>query len=268
MGQSKLYQILSIITLSHLQGQKLKGQTHVIKLNQSSDLRFKINMIRASYILLAGASRGVGREIAQQLTAENLRVKALLRSEGAAAELNAMGVKTVMGDALNIEDVQRAMMGDEPVDTVISTIGGLPADGVRADYLGNKNLVDAAVKAGVKRFILVSSIGTGNSAGALPPQALATLGVVLAEKDKAEQHLIASGLSYTVIRPGGLKSEPATGNGILTEDTRIVGTIHRADVAQLVCRCLHSPLPVNKTLAAVDRNMLSTQLEFTEFALI
>lgn len=222
-------------------------------------------MTTASYIFLAGASRGVGREIAKYLTAQNLRVKALLRSE--TPELEAIGVKTVMGDALNVSDVEAAILGDEPIQTVISTIGGLPSEGERADYLGNKNLIDASVKAGVQRFILISSIGTGNSAGALPPQALATLGPVLVEKDKAEQHLIASGLTYTIIRPGGLKSEPATGNGILTEDTRIVGTIHRADVAQLVCGCLNSPRSHHKTLSAVDKNMLAGQLEFAEFAL-
>lgn len=222
-------------------------------------------MTTASYIFLAGASRGVGREIAQYLTAQNLRVKALLRSE--TPELEAIGVKTIMGDALNVRDVEAAILADEPIQTVISTIGGLPSEGERADYLGNKNLIDASVKAGVQRFILISSIGTGNSAGALPPQALATLGPVLVEKDKAEQHLIASGLTYTIIRPGGLKSEPATGNGILTEDTRIVGTIHRADVAQLVCGCLNSPRSHNKTLSAVDKNMLAGQLEFVEFAL-
>ncbi|MDB9446147.1 SDR family oxidoreductase [Anabaena sp. CS-542/02] len=222
-------------------------------------------MTTGSYIFLAGASRGVGREIAKYLTAQNLRVKALLRSE--TPELEAIGVKTIMGDALNVRDVEAAILGDEPIQTVISTIGGLPSEGERADYLGNKNLIDASVKAGVQRFILISSIGTGNSAGALPPQALATLGPVLVEKDKAEQHLIASGLTYTIIRPGGLKSEPATGNGILTEDPRIVGTIHRADVAQLVCGCLNSPRSHNKTLSAVDKNMLAGQLEFVEFAL-
>jgi nucleoside-diphosphate-sugar epimerase len=225
-------------------------------------------MTTASYIFLAGASRGVGREIAKYLTAltaQNIRVKALLRSE--TPELEAIGVKTIMGDALNVTDVEAAILGDEPIQTVISTIGGLPSEGERADYLGNKNFIDASVKAGVQRFILISSIGTGNSAGALPPQALATLGPVLVEKDKAEQHLIASGLTYTIIRPGGLKSEPATGNGILTEDTRIVGTIHRADVAQLVCGCLNSPRSHNKTLSAVDKNMLAGQLEFAEFAL-
>ncbi len=224
-------------------------------------------MTDVSYIFLAGASRGVGREIACCLTQQQLKVKALLRTDAARTELEAMGIKVVLGDALKLEDIEKAMLGDEPVPTVISTIGGLPKDGARADYLGNKNLIDAAVKAGVQKFILVSSIGSGNSAVALPPQALETLGPVLAEKEKAEQHLIASGLTYTIIRPGGLKSEPATGNGVLTEDPRIAGTIHRADVAQLVCRCLNSDRANNKILSAVDRQMIYGQPEFEELSL-
>jgi uncharacterized protein YbjT (DUF2867 family) len=224
-------------------------------------------MTTASYIFLAGASRGVGREIANYLTAQSLKVKALLRKESTVAELEAIGVHVVLGDALNVSDVERAILTDEPIHAVISTLGGLPTDVERPDYSGNKNLIDAAVKAGVKKFILVSSIGTGNSAVAVPPQVLQTLGPVLAEKDKAEQHLIASGLTYTIIRPGGLKSDPATGNGILSEDPRIIGTINRADVAQLVCRCLNSDRANNKVLSAVDRNMMFAQLELPEFSL-
>ncbi|NDJ22377.1 NAD(P)H-binding protein [Nostoc sp. B(2019)] len=223
-------------------------------------------MTSASYIFLAGASRGVGREIATYLTAQSLKVKALLRTEASAAELEAMGIQVVLGDALNVGDVERAIL-TEPIHAVISTLGGLPTDAQRPDYFGNKNLIDAALKAGAKKFILVSSIGTGNSAVAVPPQVLQTLGPVLAEKDKAEQYLIASGLTYTIIRPGGLKSDPATGNGILSEDPRIIGTINRADVAQLVCRCLNSDRANNKVLSAVDRNMLFGQSELPEFSL-
>ena len=224
-------------------------------------------MTSASYIFLAGASRGVGREIAQSLTGQQLKVKALLRTAAVAAQLEGIGIEVVLGDALNVGDVERAMLTDEPIDTGISTIGGLPSDVERPDYPGNRNLIDAAVKAGVQKFILVSSIGAGNSVVAASPQVLEVLGKVLAEKDKAEQHLIASGLTYTIIRPGGLKSEPATGNGVLTEDPQIIGSINRADVAQLVGRCLNSDRANNKILSAVDRNMLFGQREFAEFSL-
>ncbi|MEH2393163.1 MAG: SDR family oxidoreductase [Nostoc sp.] len=224
-------------------------------------------MTSASYIFLAGASRGVGREIAQSLTGQQLKVKALLRTSAVAAQLEGIGIEVVQGDALNVGDVERAMLTDESIDTVISTIGGLPSDVERPDYPGNRNLIDAAVKARVQKFILVSSIGAGNSVVAASPQVLEVLGKVLAEKDKAEQHLIASGLTYTIIRPGGLKSEPATGNGVLTEDPQIIGSINRADVAQLVGRCLNSQRANNKILSAVDRNMLFGQKEFAEFSL-
>src|SRR5689334_14889719 len=102
-------------------------------------------MTDASFIFLAGASRGVGQEIAKCLTEQNQNVKALLRSEASRPELEAMGIKVAMGDALDAVAVEQVMLGDETISAVISTIGGLPKDGKRADYLGNKNLIDAAV---------------------------------------------------------------------------------------------------------------------------
>ncbi|MEG3954856.1 SDR family oxidoreductase [Microcoleus sp. herbarium2] len=219
-------------------------------------------MTEKFHIFLAGASRNLGLEIAKCLAEQKMQVTALLRSPATSTELEAMGIKVVTGDALDAAAVEAAMAGGEPIHAVISTIGGLPKDGERADYLGNKNLIDAAVKAGVQKFILVSSIGSGNSAAALQPQVLETLGPVLIEKEKAENHLIESGMIYTVIRPGGLKSEPATGNGILTEDCRVAGSIHRADVAQLVCQCLVSDAASNKVLSAVDKQMLYGNPEF------
>jgi uncharacterized protein YbjT (DUF2867 family) len=225
-------------------------------------------MSTTSYIFVAGASRGVGQEIAKYLIAHDMKVKALLRTESAANSLAAIGVDTVLGDALKVDDVEKAVLGNEPIRAVISTLGGLPTDGVKPDFIGNKNLIDAAIKAKVEKFILVTSIGCGDSVGALPPQALEALKPVLIEKEKAEQHLMNSGINYIIIRPGGLKSEPATGNGILTTDPRIVGSIHRADVADLVCRCLNSANANNQILSALDKNMIYPGLpEFVEFDL-
>lgn len=218
-------------------------------------------------IFLAGASRGVGREIAKCLTKQQIKVRAMVRSESSRDPLEALGIEVVIGDALNLAEVEQAMGGD-PITAVISTIGGKPTDGERADFKGNRNLIDAAAKAGAKKFLLITSIGSGNSSPALPLQALETLSSVLAEKEQAENHLIASGLPYTIIRPGGLKSDPpATGQGILTENPLVAGVIHRADVAALVCQCLMSDRAANKVLSAVDRNAIYGKPIFEEFQL-
>jgi nucleoside-diphosphate-sugar epimerase len=225
-------------------------------------------MSNTSYIFVAGASRGVGQETAKYLIAQDMKVKALLRTEVAAKGLEATGVMTVIGDALNVDNVEREILGNEAIQAVISTLGGLPTNDVKPDFIGNKNLIDAAVKAEVQKFILVTSIGAGDSVVAIPPQALEALKPVLILKEQAEQYLMNSGLNYTIIRPGGLKSEPATGNGILTADPRIVGSIHRADVAQLVCRCLNSTNANHQVLSALDKNMIYPGLpEFIEFDL-
>ncbi len=225
-------------------------------------------MATDSYIFLAGASRGVGEQIADYLTQEMPRkVKALIRSETSCPALESRGIKVVRGNALDIDSVEAAMWGEDPIDAVISTIGGLPQDGQRADYWGNINLINVAVKAGVKKFILVSSIGCGKSVVALSPQNLEVLGPVLAEKEKAEDYLINSGLTYTIVRPGVLKSEPRTGSAILTEDVRVSGRITRADVAQLVCQCLVSERSHHKILSALDRQMLFNNTPVAEFSL-
>lgn len=221
-------------------------------------------------IFLAGSSRGVGREIAKLLLENeppSVNLKVLLRNPTYAVELEALGANVTFGDALNYADVEASLQGNA-IDIVITTMGGLPSDrGERADCEGNKNLIDAAVKTGVKKFILVSSIGSGNSVVALAPQVLITLGAILKEKEKAEQHLVASGLTYTIIRPGGLKSEFATGNAALTEDPTVSGIIHRADVAKLVFDCLNSDRANNKVFSAIDRNMLFKPVEFKSFDL-
>lgn len=234
-------------------------------------------MSKPKHVFLTGASRGVGREIALLLRDQDIAVTALLRHSDAQSNLEALGVTVKIGDALDLEAVKRAMLTSPPIDAAISTIGGVDPNGVRSDYLGNKNLIDAycaiAPRASemegdcLKKFILVSSIGSGNSAIALPPQALQALAVALVEKKQAEDCLIASGLTYTIVRPGGLKSEPATGNGILTEDYRISGTIHRPDVAQLVYKCLVSDRANNKILSALDRDAIYGQSIPEEFQL-
>ncbi|MEO0768008.1 MAG: SDR family oxidoreductase [Cyanobacteria bacterium J06649_4] len=220
-----------------------------------------------SLVFLAGASRGVGREVAKRLIVGGHEVVALLRSDRATPQLVAMGVTVLVGDAMD-GDMMLKMMADYPIDSVITTIGGVPGEGgPRPDFQGNKNLVDAAIAAEAKRFLMVSSIGSGDSAQALPENVLETLGPVLKEKEQAEKYLAASGLGYTVIRPGGLLSQSATGQEVLTEDTSVAGSIPRDGVAALAVKCLESDKAVNKVLSAIDLSMQRTEKEFEVFEL-
>ena len=212
-----------------------------------------------STVFLAGASRGVGLEIATHLAKRHIPTIAFLRQPQ--PDIEALGLQVRSGDAMNPDQIAAAMAG-ETIETVISTIGGISTDGVRSDFVGNRNLIDAAVNVGAKHFILVTSLGTGDSAIALPDSALQALGAVLQEKDLAEHHLRNSGLTYTIVRPGGLKSEPATGNGVFTANPSIGGIIHRADVAELISQCVNNPKSYNQTLGAVDRTMVYGDREF------
>lgn len=78
--------------------------------------------------------------------------------------------------------------GIEDLDAVVSTIGGTVADPT-ADGEGNINLINAAIKKGVKKFVLVTSIGTGDSKDAPSEEVYNVLKPVLKEKEKAEEAL-------------------------------------------------------------------------------
>ncbi|NER84610.1 MAG: NAD(P)H-binding protein [Leptolyngbya sp. SIO1D8] len=86
-------------------------------------------------------------------------------------------------------------------------------------------------------------------------------------KAKAEESLIASGIPYTIIRPGSLSSESPTGRGLLTENPQVAGSITRIDVADLVIQCLQSSPAQNRTLSAVDRDRIRSEHPVEAFCL-
>lgn len=208
-------------------------------------------------VFVAGGSKGVGRCIVDLLRKkENVEVVALVRDEAVAADLNSLdSVTAIVGDAFTIKDVENAMDG---CDAAITTLGGSTAD-QRIDYIGNNHVIESAGILGVTRVILVTSVGCGSSKEAAPPSVFEVLKDVLAAKEKAENILIKyyTNTNWTIIRPGGLKSEPATGKAILTDDMTAMGTIHREDVARLVVDALTSPSAERKILTAIDPSIES-----------
>ncbi len=210
-------------------------------------------------VFVAGGSRGVGRCLVDQLIASGRQVVALVRKEEDAGLLNALeGCTAIVGDAFDQKTVENAMDG---CDAAITTLGGSTADqGQRIDYDGNNNVIESAGILGVTRVILVTSIGCGSSKEAAPPNVFEALKPVLLAKEKAENILIKyyTNMNWTIVRPGGLKSEPATGKAILTEDNTAIGSIHREDVAALVIQALDAANTEKKILSAVDPSITSS----------
>jgi nucleoside-diphosphate-sugar epimerase len=220
-------------------------------------------------VFVAGGSRGVGRCIIDKLLSSDdgdgsgdRQVVALVRDPADAQALNQLpGVTAIVGDARVIKDVENTMDG---CDAAITTLGGSSSDGstapqVRIDYEGNNHVIESAGILGVTRVILVTSIGCGTSKEAAPPAVFEVLKEVLAAKEKAENILIKyyTNMNWTIIRPGGLKSEPMTGQAILTSDVTAIGSIHREDVADLVVQALESPATERQVLSAIDPSITS-----------
>lgn len=212
-------------------------------------------------VFVAGGSKGVGRLVVDKLLSAGSEVVTLVRSDEAVGELSALdGVTAIKGDAMDYKAVEGALYG---CDAAITSLGGGPNDGRDGDkwvdYAGNNNVIEAAGILGVTRVILVTSIGCGSSKEATPPSVYEILKDVLAQKEKAENVLIKyyTNMNWTIVRPGGLVSEAETKNAILTEDTMAIGSIHRADVADLVVQALSSKNTEKKILSAVDPSIAS-----------
>ncbi len=204
-------------------------------------------------VLIIGATRGTGLRLAKLLVARGDEVTAMVRPSSDLSELEPLSVRLVTGDALNRADVDAAF-SQGPYRAVVSTIGCFRCE-QPPDYIGNKNIIDAAAASGNRRVIMISTVGAGDSKEGAPWISLWFLKDVIVLKEQAEQHLIDSGLDYTIIRPGGLKEAEATGNGILTEDTTAMGIITRADLAGLLVECIDDPKTIGKTYTAVDSEM-------------
>jgi uncharacterized protein YbjT (DUF2867 family) len=198
-------------------------------------------------VLVAGGSGRAGRYVLAELAARGFRYRATTRSIAEARQrpgpAHAAGVDWVEADLRDAAAARRAVTGS---DSVICVIGSRELSGDNSaefvDYGAVRNLVDAASAEGARHFVLLTAIGVTDRNS--PANKL--FKGALEWRYKGEQHLRASGVPYTVVRPGGLVDEPAGRRGLRIaqgDDWKsfLRSTLSRADLAAVLVECLLAP---------------------------
>lgn len=194
-------------------------------------------------VTIAGGHGKIARILARKLTARGDRVVGMVRNPAHAGDLRADGAEPVVLDLeeASVEEVAGAAGGS---DAVIFAAGAGPGSGAArketVDYAAAVKLMEAAEAAGVSRYVMISAMGTKD-----PPGGDDVFSVYLRAKARADAALMASGLAWTVVRPGRLSDDPETGRVRIAEDLPR-GRIPRADVANLLVAVLDEPATAGK----------------------
>jgi uncharacterized protein YbjT (DUF2867 family) len=197
-------------------------------------------------VLVAGAHGKTARRLVRMLAEDGHEVRGLVRKEDQLPDVEADGAEPVLVD-LEEEEVEGAV-GEavEGCDAIIFAAGAGPGSGAARketmDYGGAAKLVEAAEKHGVRRYLMLSSMGAGNPEGgseAMRPY--------LSAKARADERLQESGLDYMIIRPGSLTDEEGTGRIEAAQSLGRRGEISREDVARTFADALEMRNTYGKT---------------------
>ena len=199
-------------------------------------------------VFVAGATGQTGRHIVTELIKRNISVRALVRNLEIAKQILPPEAELVQGNVLFADTLPEAIAD---CDVVICATGAKPSlnalQPYLVDYIGTKNLVNAAKAKQVKHFAIVSSLCVSKL---LHPLNLFWL--VLFWKKQAERYLQDSGLIYTIVRPGGLLNREKEGGLVMSSaDTLFEGSIPRTKVAQVTVEALFTEAAQNKLVEIV-----------------
>jgi len=187
-------------------------------------------------IAVFGATGGTGKQVVQQALAAGDQVAALVRDPAKLAIGNA-NLNLVTGNVLDAAKVEETLAG---VDAVVVSLGNTSDNPDFVVSQGTQVIVDAMKRLGQpRRIVIVSSLGVGESKDQVPFAFKMLMSTVLRkpmeDKERQEALVKASGLDWTIVRPGGLTDGPATGSYKSGLDPKIgAGQVSRADVAAFV----------------------------------
>lgn len=189
-------------------------------------------------LLVIGASRGIGAELAGLAAAEGHFVTALARNHGKTKPV-AAGTRVEKGDIRDRDAVSRAVSGQ---DAVCITIGIGPSfRPVTVFSEGTEAVIDAMKRQSVTKLVCVTGIGAGDSrghGGFLYDRIVFPLLLkkIYEDKDRQESAVRESGLDWVIVRPGFLTNGTVTGKYRVLTDMKGVkcGDISRGDVAHFI----------------------------------
>ena len=210
-------------------------------------------------VLVAGGHGQIALRLLKLLADRGHRGRGLIRNPGHAADLEAVGAEPVLCDLES--DDPRPHLGS--AQAIVFAAGAGPGSGPErkrtVDLGGAVKLIGAAQELGVSRYVMVSAMGTRdvqNAAEAMRPY--------LQAKKEADDALEASGLDWTIVRPGRLTDAPGTGTvdaaralgrygDITRDDTALVllETLLRPSLARVAFDVLGGPTPVGEALDAL-----------------
>ena len=177
-------------------------------------------------ILAAGATGKTGLNLVQELLVQGHNPTALVR-ESSGASVLPHGVELSQSDLTDLHDGVC-----DGMDAVIFAAGSGGFTGAdmtdKVDRDGAKRLIDMARNAGLKRFVMLSSVG----ADQLDPTG--ELAHYLKAKHAADEHLIASGLTYAILRPVALTNDGRSADVVLGDNVDKSAKASRADAAHIL----------------------------------
>jgi uncharacterized protein YbjT (DUF2867 family) len=186
-------------------------------------------------VVIAGAHGKIARLVTPMLVANGHRVRGIIRNEEHRADIEADGGEAVVCDLEHADAaaVEAAAAGS---DAIVFAAGAGAGSGPErkwtVDHGAAKKLIDAAASLGIRRYVMVSAMGTDD-----PPQDDEVFSVYLRAKAQADADLRAAGIDHTIVRPGGLTDEPATGSVAVGAHVGR-GEVPRADVAAVLAAVL------------------------------
>lgn len=203
-------------------------------------------------VLVAGGHGKIGLRLLRLLAERGDRARGLIRNPGQAPDLEAAGAEAVVFDLEHEEGLAQHVRG---ADAVVFAAGAGPGSGPERkrtmDLGGAVKLIDAAKEAGARRYLMVSSIGAhdpSSSSGPMVPY--------LEAKHQADEALAASGLDYTIVRPGSLTDDPGTGRVTVTTEFGNRGRVPRDDVAAVLLAALELDNTIGKAFELFEGETL------------